>query len=190
MKPYIKIPAIVLVTAIAGYILATPREIQDKPEPEPPLLKVLEPIATTTIEFIEKPVPKPLPLPKKKEPVPPGAICVEDCPLIEVEGEVRAYFKDEPILVEIARCESEFRHWEAPGVVLKNNQGSSATGVMQIMASVHEKDANVLGYDLEDLHGNMAYAKWLYEKQGTKPWEASRYCWGEHYAYAGGSNGG
>lgn len=178
------------VTLAIGYILATPREIQDKPAPEPPLLEVLEPFATTTIEFIEAPVPEPLPLPKIKEPVPDGAVCVEDCPLIEVEGEVREYFEDEPVMAEIARCESHFQHWEAPGVVLKNKEGSSATGVFQIMASVHAPEANVLGYDLEDLHGNMAYARHLYEQQGTAPWNASRYCWDDHLVYAGGSNGG
>jgi hypothetical protein len=178
MKPYIKILAIGIVTLIAGYILATPREIQDKPEPEPPLPKVLEPIQVEPIPPVP-PVPKPAPLPKKKEPVPDGAICVEDCPLIEVEGEVRAYFKDEPVLIAIAECESKFRHWERQGVVLKNNQGSSATGVMQILESVHKEPANVLGYDIEDLHGNMAYARHLYEQQGTTPWNASIHCWSD-----------
>lgn len=111
------------------------------------------------------------------EPIPEGAVCTTDCPLIEVRGEVEQYFADVPVLAEIARCESEYRHWDVDGSVLKNKQGSSATGVMQIMASVHEKTANVLGYDLEDLHGNMAYARHLYEEQGTTPWNASIYCW-------------
>jgi hypothetical protein len=31
--------------------------------------------------------------------------------------------------------------------------------------------------DIYSLEGNMAYAKFLYENEGTKPWRSSSKCW-------------
>ena len=102
---------------------------------------------------------------------------------------MRSYYRDIPILVEVARCESHFRQYDATGVVLKNNQGSSALGVMQIMASYHEQAAKELGWSIRDLEGNLAYARWLYEREGLRPWEASRYCWGSEGSIVYSSDG-
>ena len=93
------------------------------------------------------------------------------------EQVVRMAFRDTPILIKIARCESDFRQFDKNGKVLKNLEGSSATGVMQIMASVHEKTARKLGYNIRTLDGNLKYAKWLYQNEGTTPWKSSRGCW-------------
>lgn len=82
-----------------------------------------------------------------------------------------------PELVAIAGCESKFRQYEADGRPLRNRQGSSATGVMQIMASVHAPEAEKMGLDIETLAGNLHYALHLYKSQGTRPWRASRHCW-------------
>lgn len=92
---------------------------------------------------------------------------------------VREYYADTPILAEIAKCESHFRHLTADGSVIKNPK-SSAIGVMQIMSSIHDPLADDLGLDITSLEGNLAYAKHLYETQGTKPWNASRPCWGKY----------
>ena len=118
--------------------------------------------------------------------LPAGVNCLEDCPLIvpepvpagEVEPQVRAFFKDVPVLIAIAECESNFRQHKYRGQVLKNEQGSSATGVMQIMASYHKERAENLGYDIYTTEGNLAYAYQLYREKGTQPWNASRHCWG------------
>ena len=48
---------------------------------------------------------------------------------------------------------------------------------MQINRYYHEEKANELGYNLEVIEGNMAYAKYLYEKEGSKPWLSSSKCW-------------
>lgn len=159
------------------------------PPPEEPVLPTapypkIEPIEPPAFEPIEEPKP----LPPQKE---PDAICTDDCPLIDpeyVEREVRSYYADVPVLAEIARCESRFRHYDESGEVLMNEQGSSATGVMQIMASVHEVEAEKYGWNLKDFEGNMAYARKLYEQSGTKPWEASAFCWQNHYVQADGGN--
>lgn len=91
---------------------------------------------------------------------------------------VREYYKDDPILAEIARCESHMRQFDKNGEVLKNPK-SSAIGVMQIMSSLHLETADELGFDLTTTSGNLAYAQYLYDKQGTKPWNASKACWGK-----------
>ncbi len=54
---------------------------------------------------------------------------------------------------------------------------------MQIMASVHSDTASQLGLDPTTIQGNLAYAKYLYEKEGTKPWDSSKACWSKSQDY-------
>jgi hypothetical protein len=99
-----------------------------------------------------------------------------------VEEYVREYFADTPVMIEIAHCESQFRQFDKKGNVLKNGAGSSAIGMFQIMSSIHQPVAEKLGLDLNTIQGNAAYARYLYDKQGTAPWEAdlkSKNCWGK-----------
>ncbi len=95
-----------------------------------------------------------------------------------VEQRVRLYFAGIPIMADIARCESRFRQYDADGNVLRG-QVHSDVGVMQINEYYHGKEARALGYDLYTLDGNMAFARYLYEREGTTPWLSSSYCWGE-----------
>jgi len=97
---------------------------------------------------------------------------------------VREYFKDIPVMIQIARCESHFRHTLADGSVLQGRVDSADTGVMQINKRYHLSTANKLGLDITKLEGNMAYARHLYEKQGTQPWRASAACWKGNLALA------
>lgn len=92
---------------------------------------------------------------------------------------VKEYFTDEPILAEIAQCESHMRHTDENGTILRGEVDSDDIGVMQINTRYHLEDSKELGLDIYSLNGNLAYAKYLYEKQGTKPWNASRPCWGK-----------
>jgi hypothetical protein len=85
-------------------------------------------------------------------------------------------------MIDIARCESTFRHTLADGSVLRGKVDSADTGVMQINKRYHDATAASLGMDLSDLYHNMAYARYLYETQGTQPWSASRPCWGGQLA--------
>jgi len=95
----------------------------------------------------------------------------------DTEAEVRKYFSDIPVMIQVARCESTFRHTLADGSVLKGKVDSRDTGVMQINSFYHGKTAAELGLDLTDLKDNMAYARNLYERSGTQPWSASAPCW-------------
>ena len=49
---------------------------------------------------------------------------------------------------------------------------------MQINTLYHGEKAENLGLDLMVIGDNMAYARYLYEKEGTKPWKSSATCWG------------
>lgn len=109
----------------------------------------------------------------------------EKVAISDTESIVREYFKDIPVLIQVARCESHFRHDLSDGSVLKGKVDPADTGVMQINKRYHEKAAADLGLDLNNIYDNMAYARHLYEKLGTQPWSASRPCWGSTLAYNG-----
>jgi len=97
---------------------------------------------------------------------------------------VREYFRDIPVLVQIARCESHFRHTLADGSVLRGERDTADLGVMQINTRYHGARAQKLGLDLRALEDNLAYARALYEKEGTDPWKASAACWNRTFAQA------
>ncbi len=94
-----------------------------------------------------------------------------------MENYLRQVYANDPILIEIARCESNYRHYDKDGVILKGKVDSADVGVMQINERYHADTAEKLGLDLRTIPGNIAYAKYLYEKEGTKPWSASKPCW-------------
>ncbi len=94
-----------------------------------------------------------------------------------LEEYVREYFHDEPVLAEIAKCESRFRHTDQRGKVLRGEASAEDLGVMQINEFYHEERALKLGFNLHTLDGNLAYARWLYGREGTAPWFASKNCW-------------
>jgi hypothetical protein len=97
---------------------------------------------------------------------------------VTLEAYVREYFKETPILVEISRCESTFRQVDKNGEVLRGKVNKSDLGLMQVNAYYHGEKASELGFDLMTVDGNLAYAKYLYEKEGTTPWNSSKKCWG------------
>jgi hypothetical protein len=96
---------------------------------------------------------------------------------ITLEDYVREYFKETPIMAEIAKCESRFRQVTKSGQVLRGEVNKSDVGLLQINEAYHKEKSLELGFDLETVNGNLAYAKYLYEKEGTKPWNASAKCW-------------
>lgn len=102
--------------------------------------------------------------------------------VLDTERIVRSYFRDIPVMAEIARCESTFRHTLPDGTVLTGRVDSDDTGVMQINRRYHGAKAAELELDLSDIYHNMAYARYLYETQGTQPWSASAPCWNKAVA--------
>lgn len=94
-----------------------------------------------------------------------------------VEAFIKDYFADIPIMTKIARCESRNRHFNKSGQVLRGEKTPLDRGVMQINLYYHQATAEKLGLDLHDIDDNVAYARYLYEKQGAKPWMSSSACW-------------
>ncbi len=94
-----------------------------------------------------------------------------------VEKFLNDYFADIPLLIKIAECESRNRHFNSKGEVLRGEKNSYDRGVMQINILYHEGTAEKLGLDVHDIDDNVAYARYLYEKQGAKPWMSSSACW-------------
>lgn len=92
-------------------------------------------------------------------------------------GYVRQYFADKPILADIAWCESRMRHLDETGKIFRGKVNHNDIGVMQINTNYHEDTAKEIGLDLYSLSGNLAYAEYLYDKEGTKPWASSQACW-------------
>ena len=81
-------------------------------------------------------------------------------------------------MAEVARCESTFRQTLPTGQVLRGRVNSSDVGVMQINEYYHLKTAQSLGINIYSIDGNLAYGRYLYNRQGTQPWGASQPCWG------------
>jgi hypothetical protein len=95
-----------------------------------------------------------------------------------LEGRVRAYFSDSPIMGEIARCESRFRQFNSSGSALDGGAGGMI-GIFQINSHVHTNFAKSIGMDIYSVEGNLAYARYLYEREGTDPWLSSFSCWNQ-----------
>jgi len=96
-----------------------------------------------------------------------------------IEEYVQTYFADVPIMTAIAECESRYRHFNESGDVIRGEVNWRDVGVMQINEYFHLATATKFGYNLYSLEGNVAYARYLFEKEGTRPWASSKKCWGD-----------
>ena len=94
-----------------------------------------------------------------------------------VEDVVKDYFKDTPILIKVAQCESEFRQNDVNGSILRGIANPFDVGVMQINEKYHLDRAEAAGINIYTLAGNLKYARALYNDSGTAPWSASKPCW-------------
>jgi len=103
---------------------------------------------------------------------------------LSLEAYVRDYFRNTPILAEIARCESQFRQFGKNGDVIRGKVNSGDIGVMQINKYYHEEDAVKQGFDIYSVDGNLGFAKALYQKYGVDPWGSSSKCWKGYHEIA------
>ena len=92
-----------------------------------------------------------------------------------VEDAVRQYFADSPVMIAVAKCESGFTMFSGDKAL--NGGSGGMIGIFQINAEVHARYAKRLGMDIYTLNGNLAYARYLYEREGTQPWYSSSECW-------------
>ena len=94
-----------------------------------------------------------------------------------VEDYIKPEYADTPILIAIAQCESNFRQFNPDGTVVRGKVDSHDVGVMQINETYWLGKSKSLGDDIYTIEGNMDYAKYLYDKEGTDPWNSSAKCW-------------
>src|SRR5258708_191752 len=93
----------------------------------------------------------------------------------DVETAVRSYFDAIPAMAAIGKCESGFGQYkEMVNVIF--DPAYSMIGVLQI-SKIHLPESITMGMDITALDGNMAYAKYLYNQEGTTPWMSSYGCW-------------
>jgi hypothetical protein len=95
----------------------------------------------------------------------------------EIQQKVKSYFVDIPLLSQIAGCESHYNQFSKDGSIFRGEINNADVGVMQINEYYHLQTSKSLGYDIHTLAGNMAYARYLYEREGSAPWISSSYCW-------------
>ncbi len=100
--------------------------------------------------------------------------------LMSTEQYVRQYFRDIPIMIQIARCESTFRQLDEDGDIHRGRVNNADVGVMQINEFYHLDQAEKKNLDIHTIEGNTAYARDLYEREGTRPWASSKPCWGKY----------
>jgi len=100
--------------------------------------------------------------------------------MMSTEKYIRQYFSDIPIMIQIARCESTFRHLEKDGSIHRGDINSEDVGVMQINEHYHLDESQRQNYNIYTIEGNTTYARKLYEEEGTRPWNSSKACWGKY----------
>ncbi|MEY4723173.1 MAG: putative peptidoglycan binding domain [Candidatus Parcubacteria bacterium] len=87
-----------------------------------------------------------------------------------IESQVRAAFPDAPDMIAVAKCESGYRQFAAPGTVLHGGTGGAYVGIFQIGERLHRAAALAKGDDIDTIVGNIAYARVLYDASGSVPW--------------------
>jgi hypothetical protein len=92
----------------------------------------------------------------------------------------------EKILDGIGKIESDNQHIDPKtGAPIRNKEGSSAIGELQIMESLHDERAKALGYDIRTREGNRGYGKHLLRTLGTTPWEVDPRSFGKLVSQVG-----
>jgi hypothetical protein len=119
----------------------------------------------------------------------PQIVLAKEDPNFHVATIATQFFEDNDAaeMIPVIECESRFRHYDADGNVLQNQEGSSAIGVAQILSSKHpdpkivsrynkkfDMDMTIDDFDLTSLEGNLGYALVLYKVRGTRDWECGK----------------
>jgi hypothetical protein len=108
----------------------------------------------------------------EKQTVATSSVLTATSTQVAIEKQVREYFADIPVMIEIARCESKFRQFTDSGAVLRGGAGGGMVGVFQFFESIHATPALKLGFDLKTIEGNLGYARHVYTESGSTPWKS------------------
>jgi len=89
---------------------------------------------------------------------------------------------DPKLVSSIAECESRTAQYDKNGEVLRGHKNPSDVGIFQINEKYHLEKSQELEFDIYTPVGNIGYAMWLLEHQGSTPWKWSRDCWSANQA--------
>lgn len=99
---------------------------------------------------------------------------------VEIRYLAKKYNQDEQLARKIIDCEGKAyksvgnnKNYDKNG-----NVWSTDVGYWQINNYYNEKYANGLGLDIYNEWDNLEFGFIMLSELGTKPWNASRYCWG------------
>lgn len=113
----------------------------------------------------------------------PNARTAADTSIPTKKETVNAVVSVPEILLRIGGCESGGgvlnppRQFNEDGSVVRGKVNPKDVGAYQINTYWNGAKAKELGYDLFTEEGNTRMALWLYEHQGTRPWNWSKFCW-------------
>lgn len=97
-----------------------------------------------------------------------------------VEDVLNKKLSKDHILRRVAFCESTMRQFAEDGSVLKGKVDPRDTGLFQVNSYYHLETAKHKGIDIFTIEGNVDYAIDLYDREGLRPWNSSKPCWGKH----------
>ncbi len=86
------------------------------------------------------------------------------------------FFRNDPIMVKVAACESSLRH-TLPGGQLNVSPDGHDVGTFQVRLPVHKGELGRYGLNPADFTHNVAFATHLYRRDGLRHWNSSRPCW-------------
>lgn len=89
---------------------------------------------------------------------------------LTIEEKILRAFPDAPIMVEVARCESQL------DPLADREHRNVDVGLFQIN-QVHSPTLDKLGLDRRNTDDNITYARMLYDSEGLRPWHMSKHCW-------------
>lgn len=109
---------------------------------------------------------------------PETAFIATSTPETEIDVIKRYFGKDAPLMIKIARCESQLSQTNKDGSVLKGQITPLDRGLFQISLKYHQKELDELNLNVAVLDDNVHFAHILFERNGTSDWLASKGCWG------------
>jgi hypothetical protein len=93
-----------------------------------------------------------------------------------VRSRLMKVFRENPVMVRIAYCESSWRHHAEDGKVLVGEK-TPDVGVFQINLPANGEKLRKLGLDPHSFEDNVRYAQYLLETRGLRDWKSSMDCW-------------
>jgi putative hemolysin len=96
---------------------------------------------------------------------------------VDFSGEATYESVRDEVLERIARCESGGRHLDGKGRVIRGVVNPQDIGKFQINLDSWAKKSKELGFDIFTEDGNTKMAQYLYAQNGTRDWNASKWCW-------------